>query len=128
MSKTLLFSFFILSTVCIFSQENAVITGNLSDENYDREPLLFATVKLKNTCRVTQTNFHGNFEFSDLAPGTYTLVYSFLGYDTKEVSIHVKNNDMLRVNHQLSQKNILHQPLTSEHVAADTSEKLKRKR
>jgi len=114
--------------MCIFSQENAGISGHLSDENFDREPLLFATVKLKNTSRVTQTNFHGNFEFSDLAPGTYTLVYSFLGYDTKEVSIHIKNNDMVNLNHQLRQKNILYQAHTSEHVAADTGEKPKRER
>tara|TARA_R110002012_G_scaffold263456_2_gene446364 strand:+ start:1559 stop:1903 length:345 start_codon:yes stop_codon:yes gene_type:complete len=114
--------------MCVFSQENASISGNLSDENFDREPLLFATVKLKNTSKVTQTNFHGNFEFSDLPPGTYTLVYSFLGYDTKEVSIDLKNNDIVRVSHQLSQKNILHQTHTSEPIGTDTSEKPKRER
>lgn len=106
MIKAFVFSVIVFTTFSTFSQENGTINGNLSDQEFSQEPLLFATVQLKNTGKVTQTNFHGNYEFKDVSPGEYTVVFSFLGYEAKEVVVHVKKDEILKINHQLKQKTL----------------------
>lgn len=68
----------------------------------DGEPLLFANVNLKNTSFLEQTNFHGNFEFTDVTPGTYTMVVSFLGYETMEFPLVVEAGNTTSVNKSLT--------------------------
>ena len=54
------------------------------------EPLIFATVSLKDTNIKEQTNFHGNFEISGIPNGTYTLRVGYLGYESKEIQVLVE--------------------------------------
>ncbi len=49
--------------------------------------MLFAHVQIKNTPISVQTNFHGNFEITGIDPGNYTLLVSYLGYETIEIPI-----------------------------------------
>ncbi len=91
---------------CLFSQENCSIVGKVSDKELSNEPLLFATVQIKETDKITQTNFHGNFEFKDVEPGDYILVFSFLGYETSEMPIAVKKEETFKINSLLKQKTI----------------------
>ena len=89
-----------------FSQNKGAITGNVSDLELSNEPLLFASVQIKNTSKIAQTNFHGNFELKDIESGEYTLVFSFLGYDSLEVPVSVKNNEVTLVNGALKSKKL----------------------
>ncbi len=88
----------------LFSQNKGTIVGKVSDIELNDEPILFAQVEIKNSSKTAQTNFHGNFEISDITPGEYTLVFSFLGYETVEVPVEVKNNETIRVNGKLKTK------------------------
>jgi sporulation protein YlmC with PRC-barrel domain len=88
----------------LFSQNKGTIVGKVSDIELNDEPILFAQIEIKNSSKTAQTNFHGNFEISDVAPGDYTLVFSFLGYETIEVPVKVKNNETIRVNGKLKTK------------------------
>tara|TARA_R110002050_G_scaffold48356_3_gene112482 strand:+ start:39156 stop:39518 length:363 start_codon:yes stop_codon:yes gene_type:complete len=107
---------FVVGNVC--SQNQGTITGTVSDVELDNEPLLFANVQLKNTSKIAQTNFHGNFEFTNIESGEYILVFSFLGYDTIEVPVVVKNNEIIRVNGGLKTKVILLETSLTADVAA----------
>lgn len=60
-----------------------------------KEPILGANVEIKNQQKGTVTDFDGNF-FFELSSSSYTLIVSYLGFDTveKEVSLN-KNTEIL---------------------------------
>ncbi|WP_067145159.1 carboxypeptidase-like regulatory domain-containing protein [Pseudotamlana agarivorans] len=72
-----------------FAQNTGSISGNLLDLEEGNAPLLYAKVKVKETGVETLSNEAGFFKFENVTPGTYTLVYSFVGYETKEVKVEV---------------------------------------
>ncbi len=88
----------------VLSQSQGTVKGTVSDIELENEPLLFAHVELKNTSKIEQTNFHGNFEFTNIASGNYTIIFSFLGYDSIEIPIVVRDNETTRVNGGLKAK------------------------
>jgi hypothetical protein len=104
--RNLFLIFFLVVSGSVFSQEYGILSGNVTDLSMYNEPLSFAEVSLKNTERATRTNFNGNFEFTDLAPGSYTLVVGFLGYEPMEVPVEVKANDVTMISQGLEAKTI----------------------
>ena len=99
--KNLLLNFiFILFTSFIFSQSGKV-TGLIMDGEYD-EPMAFANVIVKGSTIGTTTDFDGKYSL-DLEPGEYTLTFSFVGYQTIEVSeVLIKSNEVEQVDVTLS--------------------------
>lgn len=83
--KTYLILIFSLFTLASIAQENGSIVGKLTDKELNNDPLPFANVLIKGTTMGTTSDFDGLFEISNVGPGTYTLVFSFLGYETLEV-------------------------------------------
>lgn len=83
--KTYLIVIFSLLSFAGIAQENGSIVGKLTDKELNNEPLAFANVLIKGTTQGTTSDFDGLFEIADVEPGTYTLVISFLGYETLEV-------------------------------------------
>lgn len=75
---------FCLSTICL-AQETGTIAGKLTDKEMDGQPLSFANVFLKGTTKGTITDMDGLYKIENLQPGTYTVVFSFVGYKTVEV-------------------------------------------
>lgn len=72
----------------LFSQS---ITGIVIDGDYN-EPLPFANVLIKGTKSGATTDIDGKFEIK-VAPGTYTVIFSFIGYSTVQMSdVIVKSN------------------------------------
>lgn len=90
--KNILFIGLLLFSAALFSQNQGGIKGNVSDKTMNNEPLLMANVQIKGLEAITQTNFNGNFEISNLSTGTYTLVISYLGYETLEVPVTIHEN------------------------------------
>jgi TonB-dependent receptor len=64
------------------AQETGSIVGTLTDKDFNDEPLAFANILIQNTTTGTTSDFDGLYEIADLEPGTYTVIYSFLGYET----------------------------------------------
>ncbi len=60
------------------------VSGNVTDKN---GPLPGVNVQVKGTSSGTQTDFDGNYEISSL-PEDAVLVFSFIGFQTKEVSVN----------------------------------------
>jgi TonB-dependent starch-binding outer membrane protein SusC len=69
------------------------VKGKVTDGETD-EPLIGVSVVLKNTATGTITNENGEYTL-DLASGQGSLLFSFIGYETKEVS--VKNQSEINV-------------------------------
>jgi TonB-linked SusC/RagA family outer membrane protein len=64
----------------------SIIKGTVNDEN--GEPVIGATVKVKETQKGTITDFDGNYSIE--ATPNATLIFSYVGYQTQEVSISGK--------------------------------------
>ena len=91
---------FLLFTSFIFSQSGKV-TGVIMDGEYD-EPMAFANVIVKGSTIGTTTDFDGKYSL-DLEPGEYTLTFSFVGYQTIEVSeVLIKSDEVEQVDVTLS--------------------------
>jgi hypothetical protein len=75
-----------------FAQNTGSISGSLLDIESNNEPLIMAKVSIKETGAEVMSNENGVFKFENLAEGTYTLVSSFIGYETKNYKTTVISN------------------------------------
>lgn len=78
-----LFFLFVFTTFLSFGQTGAV-TGTIMDGEFT-EPMAFANILIKDTTTGTTSDFDGKYSL-DLDPGTYTLVFSFVGYTSQEIT------------------------------------------
>jgi TonB-dependent receptor len=104
MNKILVYTiFFFLAQFAITAQETGSIIGKLTDKEYNDEPLAFANVLIKGTTIGTTTDFDGLYEIANLEPGTYFIVYSYLGYETIEIpNVEVVSGKVSTVNIPMS--------------------------
>jgi len=75
------------------------VNGFVFDSESNNEPLLFASVSLKNTDISTTTDIDGSY-FLNVTPGTYTLVFSFIGYKTLEIENVIVSSNGTTINNQ----------------------------
>jgi hypothetical protein len=68
------------------SAQEGIIRGNLFDKD-SGEPIIFANVILENTNFGVTTDIDGFFNLSRVPAGNYTLVASYIGYETVELEI-----------------------------------------
>lgn len=61
------------------------IAGKLMDKEISGETLPFANVIIKGSNLGTTTDVDGLYSLENLTPGNYTVVFSFVGYETLEV-------------------------------------------
>jgi TonB-linked SusC/RagA family outer membrane protein len=79
--KSIILSFFLSFMGLIVSAQSYEIKGTVADTN--GTPLPGVTIIVKNTTKGVSTDFDGNFTISNVNNGE-TLVFSFMGYQTKE--------------------------------------------
>lgn len=88
-----------------FAQDGK-IKGSVLDGELSNAPLAFASVSVKGTDVAVSADLNGNYNL-EIAPGTYTLVFNFVGYDSVEVkNIIVKENEIVLKNETLQAKNM----------------------
>lgn len=80
-----------------FAQNSGSISGKLIDSEAANTPLMFAKIKIKETGKELLSNENGFFKFEGLKDGTYTLVCSFVGYETKKLKTKVTTNKNTQV-------------------------------
>lgn len=83
--KNLFFAVFICFTAVLSAQETGTIEGTLTDNDAGGSPLPFANVVVKGTTKGTTTDFDGNYTLENVPVGTYTVEFSFVGFETVEV-------------------------------------------
>lgn len=80
-------------------QTTGSIVGLLTDKEFNNEPLAFANVIIKGQNTGTTSDFDGLYALEDLPVGTYTIIYSFVGYETVEIdNITVEQDKVTTVN------------------------------
>ena len=94
---------FVLLTLLFFislgnAQNTGSISGKLIDKEFNDEPLAFGNVLIKGTTTGTTSDFDGLYSFENLSPGTYVLVFSFVGYETQEITVEVIVGEITEVN------------------------------
>ena len=90
--------FTILLTFISQAQTTGNIAGKLIDKEFNNEPLPFANILIKGTTTGTTSDVDGLYRFDDLDPGSYTLVFSFVGYQTKEIQVDVVAGETVTLN------------------------------
>lgn len=95
----LLFSF-----TAIAQNNNGTIKGFVYDKK-SGEPLIYTNVMIVNAKTGVQTDVNGYFSIS-LAPGSYTLMTTNLGYDTSTIDVNLLPNAIVTKKIMLTQKEV----------------------
>ncbi|MBX7047150.1 MAG: DUF5686 and carboxypeptidase regulatory-like domain-containing protein [Ignavibacteria bacterium] len=90
MKPFIIFLFFIF-TASAFSQTYKV-SGRIADAK-NNKGLEYATIKIADSTYGTISDKEGNY-FVNLAPGKYSIIYSYIGYKTETEEIEVYNEDV----------------------------------
>ncbi|MEO6175541.1 MAG: TonB-dependent receptor [Flavobacterium circumlabens] len=97
--KFLLITLFIC-TISI-AQNKGTISGVLTDKESNNQALPFANVLIKGTNISANTDIDGKYTLS-INPGSYTIIFSFVGYESVEKPVTVKANETITVDQVLS--------------------------
>lgn len=94
---------FIALFICTISiaQNKGTISGVLTDKETNNAALPFANVLIKGTNISVNTDIDGKYSLN-VNPGNYTIVFSFVGYETKEAPVTVKADETVVINQILS--------------------------
>jgi TonB-dependent receptor len=96
------FLFFILIVILpinVFTQ-NGNIKGKVTDA-VSGESLVGANILIQGTYTGTITDFDGDFELKEVAPGTYNIVISYISYDRQILQAEVSSGNATVLNVQL---------------------------
>ncbi|MFT3794956.1 TonB-dependent receptor domain-containing protein [Flavobacterium sp.] len=99
MKFRLLFIAFFITTLT-FAQSKGTITGTITDKEANNATLPFANAVIKGTTIGTSTDENGKYTLS-VDAGTYTIVFSFLGYENVEVPVTVVAGETVTINKTL---------------------------
>ena len=104
--------------------ENSLSASTISGKIIDSDSLKlsFATVYVKNTTYGVAADFNGNY-FMELTAGSYTLIYSYLGYENVEREIVIRAGQHLTINVTLPKSDV---QINEIEVVADKEDKAKR--
>ncbi len=102
MKKFLFLIIYVFISCNLFAQYG--IVKGFVYEKQNSEPIIGATIQLKNTNKGTQSNVDGFFNITKIEPGNYTLVVSALGFEIDEKEITIENDDATNVKIYLEKK------------------------
>jgi outer membrane receptor protein involved in Fe transport len=101
--KSFLFGLSAFLCTALAAQNTGSIAGKVTDQEFNNEPLPFANILIKGTTTGTTSDFDGLYQIDRLDPGTYTVVFSYLGYETVELpNIEVVPGKVTEINVPLS--------------------------
>ncbi len=105
MKRSLLF-FFLLLFVTTAAVAQTSLAGKVVDEA-SNEPIIFGTVVLYRNGVLksgTETDFDGNYSFSNIDPGTYDVEFSYTGYQTQRIAgVQVLAGKAVKLDAKISQ-------------------------
>jgi iron complex outermembrane receptor protein len=78
-----------------FQDNGSMIKGKVTDMN--GQPVTGAGITIENTFLGVYSNADGIYNFSGLKDGNYTLIFSFLGYETQIREVKLKGMEILNV-------------------------------
>ena len=84
---------FLLCTSFIFSQ-GGIVRGNVFEKE-SGEPIIFGNVIIEGTTIGTTTDIDGFFSLGNVTPGTYSIMFTYIGFDTSRVTVNVKAGEIV---------------------------------
>ena len=100
--KYLITLFILAFTNVCFAQNAGMLVGKIMDNELQNGPLVFADIAIKGTSIKTNSDVTGLFVVENLEDGDYTLVCSFIGYETQELNVKVVSGQPTEVKLGLS--------------------------
>ncbi|MFH4964692.1 TonB-dependent receptor [Gaetbulibacter sp. M235] len=100
--KKIILLFILFVSTFSYAQNTGSIVGKLTDKEYNDEPLAFANVLIKGTTKGTTSDIDGLYGFENLDAGSYTLIFSFVGYETLEINAQVIAGKVTEINVPMS--------------------------
>jgi hypothetical protein len=97
---TFLSLLFIIIPGQLFSQGSASVNGYISDQQ-SGETLISANIALLESGRGTSSNTSGYYSLTNIEPGAYTLVATYIGYQRFEREIELDPGQSLRLDIEL---------------------------
>lgn len=83
---------------CLSFAQTGIISGTIYEKS-SQETLIGVNVEVKETTLGATTDLDGKYEITGLNPGTYTLVFSYIGYADKTVAnVTVKADETTTLN------------------------------
>lgn len=95
----------LLIPIGLFAQQTATLKGKLIDDT--DMPLIGASVVIEGTTIGSTTDIDGNYSVSAIQPGTYTVVFSFIGFIPIKESITLTAGQTLVKNHKLETNSVM---------------------
>lgn len=96
-----------------FSQNNGTVTGTITDKDMGNETLPFASVMVKNTSIVANTDENGKYSLQ-VPEGSHILVISFLGYHSAEISFTIKAGETKTIDQAMASTSVLLEDIVIE--------------
>ncbi len=100
--KKIILLFVLFSTLMSFAQNTGSVVGTLTDKEFNDEPLAFANVLIKGTTKGTTSDFDGVYKIENLEVGTHILEFSFVGYETQQISVSIIAGEVTELNVAMS--------------------------
>jgi hypothetical protein len=104
--------FLLLITLSVNAQEKATISGSITDSESGEE-LLGAAIFVKELSTGTTTNLYGFYSLT-IPKGSYTLVYSFIGFNNIEQAIELQGNQKISIEMKIKGKTLKEFEVTAE--------------
>ncbi|MFO7672790.1 MAG: carboxypeptidase-like regulatory domain-containing protein, partial [Lutibacter sp.] len=121
LKKGILIIVCLMAAMQVTNAQTGKVTGKILDGDYN-DVLAFANVSVKGTEKGTSSDFDGLYEL-ELKEGIYTIVFSFIGYETKEITgVSVKNNEATTVNVTLNSSVLLKEVMITSSARQNTEE------
>lgn len=97
--QTILTAIFTLAIISASAQSKSSISGNIT--NSDGQPAAMVSIQVREIKKGTTSNERGEFSISNVNPGHYTLVISYVGVPTIQTTIDVEAGKPAVTNIQL---------------------------
>lgn len=89
-----------------FAAHQGSIQGIVQSDN-DHLPLVGASILLVETNQGIATDVFGKYQFNNLKAGQYTLRVSYIGYQTQQINVTIKDNESVRLTTSLTPSNLM---------------------
>ena len=90
------FLLLLLTTSFLWAQNTAELSGKITDKA-TQKPLIGADIYLKELKKGTNADTQGNYHLKGIPEGNYTIIGSYLGYQTFSRKIYLKGQERLDI-------------------------------
>ena len=89
--KLCMLMFFALCTLTTYAQTGS-ISGKITDET--KLPIPGASIQIDGTQKITVTDNDGNFKFTGLTSGSYTITAKYFGYNSLKLTATISTGNV----------------------------------